>query len=297
MSNNMSLFKLSEDYHSEHAKAGVAITALWLGLEALSATVGSCPTCLAFEYLAPSAWVSIGAVATKLDGLKTIVTIQGVHLDHCKPDAHTLAVDLRFKGWEEKHQARSDDFKAIITAVRALGGRLDNVELNIVTLVSDMAKTNASLERVPIVTQGSTTDRLSRFRLEDLQAPARAPSPVAAYQEPEQAFASHVESRILAIEAKMSGLLAKNDDRASLGFWTIANSNAWLETELRKHPSSLIVNVHMVLEHIHYALEGIDTIATMEKVYKIKVTCIADSVAMTLFDTKTPKFFCKVQGH
>jgi hypothetical protein len=35
----------------------------------------------------------------------------------------------------------------------------------------------------------------------------------------------------------------------------------------------------------------------MEKLYKIKVTCIADSVAMTSFDTKTPKFFSKVQGH
>jgi hypothetical protein len=54
----------------------------------------------------------------------------------------------------------------------------------------------------------------------------------------------------------------------------------------------------MVLEHIHYALEGIDTaIATMEKLYKIKVTCIADSVAITSFNSKTPKFFCKIQGH
>jgi hypothetical protein len=57
------------------------------------------------------------------------------------------------------------------------------------------------------------------------------------------------------------------------------------------------MDVHMVLEHIHYALEGIDTIAMMEKLYKIKLTCIADSIAMTSFETKTPKFFCKVQGH
>jgi hypothetical protein len=36
----------------------------------------------------------------------------------------------------------------------------------------------------------------------------------------------------------------------------------------------------------------------MEKLYsKIKVTYIADSVAMTSFDAKTPKFFCKVHGH
>lgn len=53
----------------------------------------------------------------------------------------------------------------------------------------------------------------------------------------------------------------------------------------------------MVLEHIHYALEGIDTITTMEKLYKIKVTCIANCVAMTSFDTKTPKLFCKVLGY
>jgi hypothetical protein len=58
----------------------------------------------------------------------------------------------------------------------------------------------------------------------------------------------------------------------------------------------LIVNMYMVFKHIHYAFKGIDTIATMEMLYKIKVTCIADSVAMTSFDTKMPKFFCKVQG-
>jgi hypothetical protein len=51
--------------------------------------------------------------------------------------------------------------------------------------------------------------------------------------------------------------------------------------------------MQMVFEHIYYALEGVDTISTMEKLYKIKVTCIADSVVMTSFDTMTPTCFVK----
>jgi hypothetical protein len=84
---------------------------------------------------------------------------------------------------------------------------------------------------------------------------------------------------------------------AGLGFQSIADSNAWLETELKRHQSGLIVDVHMVFEHIFHAINGIDTIGTMEKLYKIKVLCIADSVAMTSFDAKTPKYFSRIHGH
>jgi hypothetical protein len=58
-----------------------------------------------------------------------------------------------------------------------------------------------------------------------------------------------------------------------------------------------VVDAHMVLEHVYHAINGIDTIAVMEKLYKIKVLCIADGVAMTSFDTKTPKYISKSQGH
>ncbi len=106
---------------------------------------------------------------------------------------------------------------------------------------------------------------------------------------------------MISMETKLSALLSKGDKRAinfaGLGFLCIGDSNAWLESVLKSHPSGLIVNVHMVFEHIHYALKGIDTISTMEKLYKIKVTCTADSVAMMLFDAKTPKYFSRLQGH
>jgi hypothetical protein len=53
----------------------------------------------------------------------------------------------------------------------------------------------------------------------------------------------------------------------------------------------------MVFQHIYHAIKGMDTIATMEKLYKIKVSCIANRVAMTSFVAKTPKYFSKLHGH
>jgi hypothetical protein len=82
-----------------------------------------------------------------------------------------------------------------------------------------------------------------------------------------------------------------------LGFQTISESNAWLEANLPNHWPGLIVDVRAVFEHIHHAIEGIDTITTMDRLYKIKVSCIADGLSMTSFDSKTPKLFSTTHGH
>lgn len=74
----------------------------------------------------------------------------------------------------------------------------------------------------------------------------------------------------------MRGVLTKTKERAirfsGLGFPTIAKSNAWLKTTLQKHQSGFIIDAaHMVFKHIYHVIEGIDMIATMDKLYKIKV--------------------------
>jgi hypothetical protein len=54
-------------------------------------------------------------------------------------------------------------------------------------------------------------------------------------------------------------LISKGDEKsisfAGLSFQNIGDANAWLEKELVKHPSGLIVDIHMVFKHIFYALE------------------------------------------
>jgi hypothetical protein len=103
------------------------------------------------------------------------------------------------------------------------------------------------------------------------------------------------------MEKKLTSLISKSNERAiwfaGLGFHLIAGSNAWSEANLPEHRSELIVDVHTVLEHVNFELEGTDTIAIMERLYKIIVPAIAAGIAMTSFDGKTPKFFSNSQGH
>ena len=65
--NNQALLRFAREYRQEHGKAGEAIRSIWLRLEALASLVGTVPTRLAFYYISPSPWASIGAMAAKLD--------------------------------------------------------------------------------------------------------------------------------------------------------------------------------------------------------------------------------------
>jgi hypothetical protein len=84
----------------EHGKAGEALRAIWFRIEALTASVGTVPTRLAFDYLAPLAWASIGAMAPKIDGTWKSLTTQGGHLDSYKTKISTR-VDLQVKLGQE----------------------------------------------------------------------------------------------------------------------------------------------------------------------------------------------------
>jgi hypothetical protein len=288
--NNEAVINLVVDYRQEHGKAGEALRVMWLRLEALTSSLGKVPTKLAFDYLAPSAWASIGAIAAKLDGIWTTVTVQGTRLDSFKSEV-TTSVEAQVKLGREDFYKQLEDFKfAFIQALRGLGGRLDNVELRMIGMCDNQPQAPPA-PKVSYQQQRVNDSNLQPTYRETIVINDDDPMEVV----------SRVETRVDNMERKLQGLLAKNEDKAirfaGLGFQTMSESNAWLETSLRNHQSGLIVDVHMVFEHVFHAIEGIDTIATMEKLYKIKVLCIADSVAMTSFDAKTPKYFSRLQGH
>jgi hypothetical protein len=287
--NNEAVINLIGDYRHEHGKAGEALRVMWLRLEALSHSVGTVPTKLAFDYLAPSAWASIGAIAAKLDEIWKNVTAQGTRLDTYKKEVEKKVDEKVQLGYEDIYK-RLDDFKlAFIQALRGLGGRMDNLELR---MIGNPNPPPAPFPPPPAYHQ---------LAANDLTVPQNPRETIVIGDDDPNEIVSRVERRVDEMERKLQGLLAKNEDKAirfaGLGFQSISESNAWLETSLRNHQSGLIVDVHMVFEHVFHAIEGIDTIATMEKLYKIKVLCIADSVAMTSFDAKTPKYFSRLQGH
>jgi hypothetical protein len=178
-------------------------------------------------------------------------------------------------------------------ATQGLGRRLDNVELS---LIGVAANTNEGVIAVTPMIQphhhsglDETVNSLSRTMN---YGPRET---VDMTDETVKELVARVETRINLMEKKFHGLIARSDERAvtfaGLGFQSTTDSNAWFETELRRRQSGLMVDIHMVFEHIFHAINGIDTIAMVEMLYKIKVTCIADSVAMTSFDAKTSKHF------
>jgi hypothetical protein len=110
-----------------------------------------------------------------------------------------------------------------------------------------------------------------------------------------------VEKRLDLMDIKVGNMLSKGDDAAikfaGLGFTKPSDAHSWLEKEMPHHPSGLIVDAHMVFERVFYNMDNLDTLQRLQQCYKIKVTAIADGVAITSFDSKIPKFFSKSHGH
>jgi hypothetical protein len=61
------LISFLEDYKKQSDKASIAISALWFRLESMALLLGSRPVELPPDYETPSAWGSIGQMATTIE--------------------------------------------------------------------------------------------------------------------------------------------------------------------------------------------------------------------------------------
>jgi hypothetical protein len=108
--NNAAIVNFIAEYQQEHTKAGSAIGSLHIRLEVLATTVGTVPKHLAFDYLAPSMWASIGAMTEKLDKLEKSPSVQSVRLDTYKGEVKAF-VQRQVKASGEDFYAKLHDFK------------------------------------------------------------------------------------------------------------------------------------------------------------------------------------------
>jgi hypothetical protein len=292
-SNNEAIINFIAEYCQEHEKAGGAIRSLHLRLEALAATFRSVPTHLPFDYLALSAWATIGAMAENLDEINKSLKTQSSRLDFYKKEIISSFDDQVQASWDNSYGKLNLFKTAFISTTRGLGGQLDNVELSMIGFVNSVPQAaHTARASDPHSGLGQTAGL----------AQCLTQSQVINVDEGEtrEELRVRVEARINSLK-KNNGLVSKIDKRAimfsGLGFLSMEDSNVWLEMAQRRHQSSLIVDIHMVFKHIFHAINGIDTLGIMEKLFKIKVLNIANSLVMTLFDAKTPKYFSKLKGH
>jgi hypothetical protein len=106
---------------------------------------------------------------------------------------------------------------------------------------------------------------------------------------------STFEGRVNGLENKVQKISADSDETAikfaGLGFRSQKETAAWCEIAIPHHNCGLIVDAHMVLEHVNAAIEGQETIHRLEKLSRLKIKTIADGLAMTSFETKLPRYF------
>ena len=103
------------------------------------------------------------------------------------------------------------------------------------------------------------------------------------------------------MSARLSRVTAETDEQAirftGLGFRSTHEANSWLAINLPEHPCGLIVDVHIVMEHVYAAIEGQEVIGQLQRQIKLGILTLADGLAMSLFQTKVPRFFSKQGAH
>ncbi len=292
-----------QDYKHQTGKGLVAMSSLWFRIQSMYGVLGSRPTVMPAQYQTPSAWASIGELVNR---------INNVHL-------HTVSL-LELEGLltSLKTELKSHVVDKVSLVQSTMSSKSRGLQTFVIDVACSLGKIIASLEvKGPIVPQspdlwgqalaGLNQDAEVGTRLlklesqmngsaantfgEDLMNTAENPSLIT----------SRIEARIDSMEVKIGKLFAKGDDLSikfsGLGFTKPPDANSWLEKELPHHPSGLIVDAHMVFERVFYNMDNTDTLARLQQCYKIKVTTIADGVAITSLDSKIPKFFSRSHGH
>jgi lysozyme family protein len=79
------------------------------------------------------------------------------------------------------------------------------------------------------------------------------------------------------------------------GFRRYNEAAAWLETHSPDHKFGLIVDVHMVFEHLYSAAEK--TVPALQQLKKIEMTNMSQGIAVSFFDQPIPKLLCEGTGY
>ena len=74
----------------------------------------------------------------------------------------------------------------------------------------------------------------------------------------------------------------------NLGFLSKGKANAWLDLHAPNGDFGFVIDFHTLMEHIHHAITGVDSLKQLQNVYKFKLNTISELFAFTLFEVSTP---------
>jgi hypothetical protein len=240
----------------------------------IESEVGGKPQALAADINAPTIWGSIGALGAKLDG---------VVIAQKKYPSPALSKEVA----RVVEPFKKDLCESMAERAMALEDRINKVKSFVVRSTKRM---NEKIES-EVLDMGW-----------DSKPPAPLPA-ASALSKPEwmEEVIKGFEVRLDKVSERLSQVTAETDEQAirfaGLGFRTSREANAWLVLHMPDHHCGLVVDLHMVMEHVQAAIAGQDSISRLEKLFKLKIKTLADGLAMTSFETKVPRYFSQTNVH
>jgi len=102
-------------------------------------------------------------------------------------------------------------------------------------------------------------------------------------------------SRLTTMESELASLRATKDSTAikfgRLGFRSQSDCTAWLQIHHPNDEFGLLVDFHLVMEHVFVQINGQKLLANLEKIYKMDLRSNNQALAISSFETQLPRFF------
>jgi hypothetical protein len=102
------------------------------------------------------------------------------------------------------------------------------------------------------------------------------------------------------LAVKLKSLAAQADKEAikccNLGFRSFQDAAAWIDIHFPDYSFGLIMSAFTVLEHVYSIFAGTQSLERLNHLYKIKINCLNKGLAISLFDSRWPKYFMKTQS-
>ena len=279
------ILKMTLEQSEDSKEQNLASRSLEHRLEKLVREIGSKPQALAAEINTPTVWGSIGALGEKLDGVAT---------SKQKNQASIVTKQVAMEVSKEVPREVSrmiDPFK--VSMVDTFTDRSTALEQRINTLKSFIIKSTKHLTN-------KIDTEVSNIGWNESGAAAGA---LTESVQPDWFLdvVKSMEVKISKVSEGLARVTAESDDQAirfaGLGFRSSKESNAWLITHMPEHHCGMLVDVHMVMEHVQSSITGTDTINMLEKLFKLKLQTLADGMAMKSYERKIPRFFSQASAH
>jgi len=231
-----------------------------LKLTRLTNIIGDRPMGLDSTYVAPNLWLSIAtladAVQSVTDGYKSVVT------------------DLSKLHGLSSHLSKLEGTMTQLAPKRNLETVIKQLEALQTFAVDSTRKLNSRITSLPQAT--------SIFNKESF----------------EEDFDRREEimlNLISGLQGELSSLRANYDAEAikfgQLGFRSSRECDAWVTTHHPGEEFGLLVDFHLVMEHVHIQMTGQKLISNLEKIYKMALRNNNQALAISSFEARLPRFF------